>query len=1003
MKISDGNIQNEKNKVFFTRCTCPETTKEGLMGRCFITGDQCPHKKSIISKKIKRHKDGKIKAFVIMSFTSITDALYQWMLKDLITSNLNGDMEGQDVFYLGSTKITPDKIDIVRCDDSVYSSHIICESICSAIQEADLVVVDLSHPNPNVFYEFGLAVAMGKKILPICYLKTYYKVGKGEEHSIRTFDWKRTLFEWFSLNSQDGKRYGGDDYFKNFPFAGSPENECVGQNLREAFDHSLWKTNNLLLYEPRQSVQWSHGSVAGAINQFSEIVEKVTKGIRPEGDPVLESARSGSLRTDGMLSRGDRIMLLFSDKKIVIPDKDKKDVSVSYDYGDVCSIAINQANYNIESNEQSAQSRGFERKMWNYIYNCTESQNFDYPLFVDTIKERRFSELNFLLDGIPLSSQEKSWSFTYLDVILAKAQHCHTALIDMRENSIKALFWMGIFHGRGRFVVPIRYEGGTENARPENSSCIIEVKSENSSRIFEIKSENSSRFFENAKSENSSRIIADIAGLWNAYFQSNAPEGFSETVKKVLKGINQKSEHLDAWQKTQFLRSIDAWTYYPPLPSEQDKAEDKANAKANCDMGALDQYYRELFWNVLLAHGDVSLYPASYKASHRATVSHWDYNAIAQIEKFSNQRIGAFRTVLQDTLGIHSEEKERIRFPRIIIGDRTVNDVADELIHEIKDQVFQLRKCDLAYELQNNPKEDIIWRQCRRMRCDMYSPQKRRCIAPQIKPLRGFAKGKSAEWMAEFASNRALENIDELEQMDLSKLYGQIVFRRHRENLFSILLEGASGPATFALADLLSTNEFATKAADDCSDKDEKAVDGCSSEGKKKEHKKILSKESLLFYTLQEAMLVQCKEKLEEIYNNVLAKSEEVIYGFFAPAANYLMMGLCERFLPTTSERFIRDLNTRMHLFLTQLRKDILVSGKSEMYIEKSFNPIFEIFGTWFKWFENVHGMAVIIEIGIGQNPTKPDWDNRWPSNIKIAMEMDECSEVGKECFSIIE
>lgn len=959
MKISDENIQDRENKVFFTRCTCPETTKEGLMGRCFITGDQCPHKKSIINKKIKRHKENKIKAFVIMSFTSITDALYQWMLKDLITSNLNEDMEGQDAFYLGNTpedaaRITPDNIEIVRCDDSIYSSHIICESICSEIQEADLVVVDLSHPNPNVFYEFGLAVAMGKKILPICYLKAYYEAGKGEESSICTFERKRTLFEWFSLNSQDGKRYGNDKYFKEFPFAGAPENERIGQNLREAFDHSLSRINNILLYEPRQSVQWSHGSIAGAINQFSEIVEKVTKGIRPEGDPALQSARSELLKTDGMLSRGDRIMLLFSDKHIIIQDKDKKDGFVEYDYGDVCGIAINQANYSIESNEQSAKSRGLERNMWNYIYNCTEGQNFDYPLFVDTIKERRFSELNFLLDGIPALSKKKSWSFTYLDIILAKAQHCHTALIDMRKNSIKALFWMGIFHGRGRFVVPIRYEDGTENAKPENSS----------------------------------RIIADIAGLWNAYFQRNAPEDFSETVKKVLWGINQKSEHLSAWQKTQFLHSINAWTYYPTLSNDIEKAD--------CDMSALDQYYREKFWNVLLAHGDVSLYPASYKASHKATVSHWDYNAIAQIEKFSNQRIGAFRTVLQDTLELHLEKKEIVRFPQIIIGDRTVNKMASEVIHEIEDQIFQLKKCDFAFEGLKNPDIDL-WCQCRSIGCDRYSAEEDRCIVPPIKSLRGFTKGKAAEWMAEFASDQALENNDQLKQMDLSKLYGQIVFRRHKENQFSILLEGASGPATFALADLLSANMIAAKEADNCSGKDAKKYSG-------KENKRNPEKESLLFYTLQEVMLVRCKNKLEEIRHNISADADaDVVYKFFAPAANYLMMGLCERFLPTASERFVRDLNTRIHLFLTQLRKDTLAFGKSKSHIEKSLEIIFKIFGAWFKWFENVRGMAVIIKIDVGQNPTKPDWDNRWPNSAKIALETDECGGSTTECFSIIE
>lgn len=958
MDSSNENTQDVKNKVFFTRCTCAETTKEGLMGRCFITGDQCPHKKSIIAKKIKRHEGNKIKAFVIMSFTPITDALYQWMLKDLITSNLYGDTVGQDAFYLGdekqNKKIDPKNIEIVRCDDSIYSSHIICESICSEIQESDLVVVDLSYQNPNVFYELGLAIALGKKILPICYLKTYYETNGGDQGCIRSFDWKRKLFEWFSISALDEKQYGDDKYFENYPFADPPENKRIGANLKAAFDYSLSNTNNLLLYDPRQSVQQSPGIISRAINQFSKIVDKVTQGIRQKGDPVYESMNSEDLetKTKGMLSRGDRIMLLHSKETIITEDKDKKDTPVSYDYGDVCRIAINQANYSIESNEQSAKSLGLERNMWNYVYNCTEVQNLDYPLFVDTIKERRFPELNFLFDGIPMSAHGNLWSFTYLDVILAKAQHCHTAMIDMRNNSINAFFWMGIFHGRGRFVVPIRYDNGMMSIAPENNS----------------------------------RVIADIAGLWNAYFQSKAPENFSQTVRKVLNGINQKSEHLGAWQKAQFLRSINAWTYQPE-PS--DEAE-----KDPCDMSALDRYYRELFWNVLLAHGDVSLYPASYKATHRATVSHWDYNAIARIENFSNQRIGAFRTVLRDTLGIDSEEMESIRFPKIVLGDREVNKVTRQEIAQVKDQVFQLRKCDVAFERLKNPEENA-WSQCDGIDCDMYLSEEGRCAAPPAKLIRGFAKKGTAEWMADFPSDRALGNKDELAEMDLTTLYGQLIFLRHKGSQFSILLEGASGPATFALADLLSANMIATE--------DAKKRSSDTENNPKIEIEKTLSKKDLLFYTLQEEMLVRCKNKLEEIRNNILA-TPDVIYQaeFFAPAANYLMLCLCDRFLPTTSERFVQDLNTRMHLFLTQLRKDTPAFGKTEEQIGSCFNTIFQIFGEWFEWFKTVRGIAVIIKIGINRDPIKREWDNRWPDSVKIAMDTDGCDGADKKCFSII-
>lgn len=354
------------------------------------------------------------------------------------------------------------------------------------------------------------------------------------------------------------------------------------------------------------------------------------------------------------------------------------------------------------------------------------------------------------------------------------------------------------------------------------------------------------------------------------------------------------------------------------------------------------------------------------------------------VENYSNQRIGAFRTVLRDTLGIDSEEMESIRFPKIVLGGRDVNKVARQEIAQVKDHVFQLRKCDVAFELLKNQKGNT-WSQCSSIGCDMYSSEEGRCVAPPKKSLRGFANRESTVWMADFASDRALEQESELVDMDLTTLYGQLIFFRQKGSQFSILLEGASGPATFALADLLSANMIATEDA---------------KKNSNIEIEQLLSKADLLFYTLQEEMLVQCKNKLEEIRNDILA-APNVIYQakFFAPAANYLMMCLCDRFLPTTSERFVQDLNTRVHLFLMRLKND---TRKSEEQIDSCFKTILQIFEEWFEWFKTMHGIAVIIKIGIRRDQIERAWDNRWPDSAKIAMDMADCDGTDKKCFSII-
>ena len=59
-----------------------------------------------------------------------------------------------------------DQMRIFRADKWTYSGDFICK-ICKALQESRLVVADITGGNPNVFYEIGLAVGMGKPVVLI--------------------------------------------------------------------------------------------------------------------------------------------------------------------------------------------------------------------------------------------------------------------------------------------------------------------------------------------------------------------------------------------------------------------------------------------------------------------------------------------------------------------------------------------------------------------------------------------------------------------------------------------------------------------------------------------------------------------------------------------------------------------------------------------------------------------------------------------------------------------
>lgn len=56
------------------------------------------------------------------------------------------------------------QVECIRGDD-IFGSNVIMEDVSSSIEQADLLVADLTGRNPNVFYEVGIGHALGKPVL----------------------------------------------------------------------------------------------------------------------------------------------------------------------------------------------------------------------------------------------------------------------------------------------------------------------------------------------------------------------------------------------------------------------------------------------------------------------------------------------------------------------------------------------------------------------------------------------------------------------------------------------------------------------------------------------------------------------------------------------------------------------------------------------------------------------------------------------------------------------
>jgi hypothetical protein len=154
-------MQQTEFKIDIEKAQQMETKVEpGKMTKCFMNGKSCIYER-IISEKISAERERKPgapkKAFIIMPFNKKLDAMYKWVVNPFLVNGGPENRPDPDHRY------TPE-----RADDITHLGYIMCEKICKKIQEADLVVVDVSFDNANVFYEFGLSVALRKTILPLC-------------------------------------------------------------------------------------------------------------------------------------------------------------------------------------------------------------------------------------------------------------------------------------------------------------------------------------------------------------------------------------------------------------------------------------------------------------------------------------------------------------------------------------------------------------------------------------------------------------------------------------------------------------------------------------------------------------------------------------------------------------------------------------------------------------------------------------------------------------------
>ena len=356
--------------------------------RCFMTGEYCSKQENIRKERRILYNNDSINVFVIMNFSSMSDVVFKWRLQGFIESLSKyflfevKDGKKQKLVCCEQRKDSSPKVklNIVRSDSNPSSNYVMCSRICQQLQIADLVVVDVSQRNTNVFYELGIAVALGKLILPICYSESYFKMEIPEsveqnvencERHIDCFPWRRTLFEYYGIRFID-RNHGETEEEKET--VQSSENSSHIQNRKNrdnakylAFDKA--KGNE---YSDKQYIQFPYETKITVDEETKEIGNFLYERLSRSYNNAKYNHNTLIVYTmDGILNEeqavqcivnyyknitkqmkdqqcfyGDRVGVLIQGNTISEKEKDaQKNRSLLYSIGEIIHIGMNQATY----------------------------------------------------------------------------------------------------------------------------------------------------------------------------------------------------------------------------------------------------------------------------------------------------------------------------------------------------------------------------------------------------------------------------------------------------------------------------------------------------------------------------------------------------------------------------------------------------------------------------------------------------------------------------------
>lgn len=649
--------------------------------RCFMSGEYCSQLSNIQKGRQSLYMKNEINAFVIMNYSNMSDVAYKWRLEPFVKSlkkYLKIDSRSNDLICYRSEdeaiealKENEDlknikRINVIRADTTYASNYVICNRICQQIQIADLVIVDVSVENNNVFYEFGMAMAHGKLILPICYSESFYQivypdginslVNENFKRHIDCYPWRRALFEYYGLryrnqnsstkylefNDATNSVYGYSDIqYNRFPYVDSISKEHTDKSPNSK-DTTANKRNS----EEETSLQIGKILYERLKNSYNKASSEHNTLIVYTMDGFLNAEQAGQCMVNyyEYITRqlekmscfcGDRIGVLIQSSKIPENVKDAKtEKYLPYNAGEIIHLGVNQAAFaaqkasiktddflNVKMIEEKNEKNNGYDVIYQFIKGYLGNRGIAiYPKTPVYVKRILQGQQRKLLDI--KENDDLEYYFCFFHIMLRTLRYVNQMVVDISKNSLESLFWLGVAHGANVNTITVRHQ-----------------ESEQERRIL------------TGSPDKRERDIFDVAGLWSAIFRSSNTEGFYHQLELAQMGLEQHSKlmlpNVDYYRQT--LEDCLFGVENDFLPNSDNKTDDVQRMKEiladkqNNELFALESYYRDRFWKPLMNGEHLYIYFAQHNLKDddnepKSVAGRWDINAVGALSHYLSVR-----------------------------------------------------------------------------------------------------------------------------------------------------------------------------------------------------------------------------------------------------------------------------------------------------------------------------------------------------------------------------